>query len=124
MPSSTCRRRRATTYGRTGSFGAGGAAAAAGSRMAAATGTLRPTVAMELLETNMQYGPDGEEMCLEMNVPHFGEEQSGDELEVTTVQDLGWLGFEQAEGEPALHYFQTEDGRVHGARSTSSGAGS
>ena len=63
----------------------------------------RPSKVLLLPETVDKWDSDGHELGLLMVVPHYGEEESGDDLDSMIVTELESAGFQRAEGVPALH---------------------
>lgn len=60
---------------------------------------------MRLGKSLARESEDGEELCLELNTPTYGEEPSGDEWGDTFHNDIDNTGWRTAEAVPALYYF-------------------
>ena len=63
----------------------------------------RPPIVMRLPDTVDKYDADGNELGLLLVVPHYGEEESGDDLDKLVKTEFEEAGLSRAEGVPALH---------------------
>lgn len=63
----------------------------------------RPPILLKLPELSDKYAADGSECGLLLVVPHYGEEESGDDLDHMIKEEFKAAGLQRAEGVPALH---------------------
>ena len=63
----------------------------------------RPPIVLTLPDTCDKWDADGNELGLLLVVPHYGEEESGNDLDHMIKTELEKAGMQRAEGVPALH---------------------